>query len=239
MGVIPFHFLTFDGKNSGDFGIWISGSGTFDAPARDVSMVSVPGRNGDLYLDNGRFNNIQVTYPAFISRRFQPRIDDFRSWICSKHQYCKLEDTYHPDEFRMAIYKSGLSVTPLARNLAGNFNLTFDCKPQRFLNSGQIPKAFSAAGVISNMTEYDARPLIRCFGTSGTVTVAGVAVTVTGASGFVDLDCELMEAYEGSTSRNGTTTLQDGKFPVLTPGDNSVSFTGFSSIAITPRWFRI
>ena len=239
MGVTPFHFLTFDDKSSGDFGVWISGSGTFNAPARDVSMVAVPGRNGDLTFDNGRFQNITVTYPAFISRRFQPRVDDFRAWICSRKGYCRLEDTYHPDEYRLAIYKSGLNVTPTAYNYAGRFDLAFDCKPQRFLKKGVQPVTFTAAGTIRNRTLYEARPLVRCYGRSGTVTINGVKISVTGLSAYVDLDCDLMEAYEGSTSRNGTTTLENSKFPVLAPGDNAVTFTGFTSVVITPRWWTI
>lgn len=237
--ILPYQYLTFDGKSSADFGVWISGGGTFDAPARDMSMVSVPGRNGDLTFDNGRFNNISVTYPAFISKRFQPRIDDFRAWICSKHQYCRLEDTYHPDEFRLGLYKSGLSVSPTARNLAGSFSLTFDCKPQRFLKSGESAVSFTASGTIYNRTLYTANPLIKCYGTSGTVTINGVAVTITGCTSYVTLDCDLMESYEGTTSRNGTTTLADGKFPTLEPGANTVAFTGFSKVEITPRWWRL
>lgn len=239
MGVTPYEYFVFDGKPSLDFGVWISGGGTFDAPARDLSMISVPGRNGDLTFDNGRFVNISVTYPAFISRRFQPRIDGLRAWLCSRHYYCRLEDSYHPDEYRMAIYKSGLNVATTARNLAGAFDLTFDCKPQRFLKSGDVPVTFASAGSIYNPTEYEAKPIIRCNGSSGTVVVNGVSVSVTGCSAYVDIDCELMECYEGSTSRNMTTTLTDGKFPVLSPGENAVTFAGFTSVVITPKWWQI
>ena len=57
--------ITFGGINSADFGIYISGEGVFNAPQRDVEMISVPGRNGAIALDRGRFQNIEVTYPAF------------------------------------------------------------------------------------------------------------------------------------------------------------------------------
>ena len=53
------------------------------------------------------------------------------------------------------------------------------------------------------------------------------------------LDCDIMEAYEGNVSRNGTTTLHNGAFPKLSPGDNAVSFAGFSSVVITPRFYTI
>lgn len=236
---IPYNYITYNGKSSADYGVWVSGGGTFDAPSRDVQTVSVPGRNGDLTFDNGRFTNIPVTYPAFISNRFQPRIDDFRAWLCSHVGYQRLEDTYHPDEFRIGVYKSGLSVSPTARNLAGSFALTFDCKPQRYLKSGEQPMTFSASGVVRNPTNYAALPLIRCNGQSGTVTVNGKKVTITGCTNHVMLDCDMMEAYEGTANRNGTTTLNNGVFPTLAPGNNAVSFTGFTSVVITPRFFTI
>ena len=231
----PLEYLTFNGKNSADFGVWISGGGTYNAPARDVEMVSVPGRNGDISYDNGRFQNVALTYPAFISRRFHNRIDSFRSRLCSHIGYKRLEDTYHPEEYRLAMYKSGLEVATTPRNLAGSFDLVFECKPQRFLKTGETPTVFSAAGAIYNPTDYPAKPMIRCHGTSGTVTVGGISVAVTGASAYADIDCELMEVYEGTSS----TTLANGEFPVIEPGEVEVSFTGFSSIDITPNWYII
>ena len=98
---------------------------------------------------------------------------------------------------------------------------------------------FTAAGMIYNPTLFDAKPLIRCNGRSGSVTINGVKVTVTGCTSYVMLDCDMMEAFEGEANRNGTTTLNNGTFPTLAPGNNAVSFTGFSSVVITPRFFTI
>lgn len=240
MGIIPYQYFTFGEKSSADFGVWISGTGTYDAPARDVDMISVPGRNGDLTFDNGRFSNIVVTYPAFISKRFRTRIDDFRAWLCAHHSYVRLEDTYHPDEYRMALYKSGLSVDVMGRMSAGNFDIAFECKPQRFLKEGEVAlPAFTAAGKIYNPTLYAAGPLVRCYGTAGTVTINGTPVRVTGCTAYCDIDCDLMEVYEGTNSRNGTTTLSNGIFPVLDPGENNISFSGWSRVEVTPRWWTI
>ena len=236
MGLTPYENIIFDGKSSGDFGVWISGGGTFNAPARDVETVSIPGRNGDIYFDNGRFRNITVSYPAFISRRFQPRIDDFRAWLCGHIGYFRLEDTYHPDEYRMALFKGGLSVSTAPRNIAGRFTLSFDCKPQRFLKSGEIPISYSTNGTIYNPTEYDAKPLIRCYGTSGAISVGGVWMGVSACDSYIDIDCELMEAFEGNVNRNSNV---GGEFPTLKSGQNAVGFSGFSRIEITPRWWRI
>lgn len=239
MGLIPYEQLTIDGKNCSEYGVWISGGGTFNAPPRDMDTISIPGRDGDIFFDNGRFQNINVTYPAFISKRFAPRMDDFRAWLCSKYHYMKIEDSYHPDEFRLGVFKGGLTVSTTARNLSGLFNLTFNCKPQRYLKSGEMPVRFTASGSIYNPTEYAAKPLIKCYGTGGTVTIGGVAITVTGCTNHVVLDCDLMESYEGDTSRNGTTTLVNGEFPTLGAGASAVTFSGFSRVEITPRWWKL
>lgn len=237
MGLMPFEYLTFAGKNLGaEFGVWISGSGTFDAPSRDVSFVSVPGRNGDLLFDNGRFENVTVTYPAFISRHFRHRIDDLRAFLTSQVGYQELRDTYHPTEFRQAAFVGGLSVSPTPANRAGRFNLSFRCKPQRFLESGTIPINFTAAGVVYNPTRFPARPLIRAYGSAGSVTLNGVTVQISGITGgYADIDCYLMEV----PGFNKTTVLQAGEFPTLAPGENQLTFSGFSHVNVTPRFFTI
>ena len=58
MGLL--NHLTYDGVDSSSFGVFISGDGVFDAPARRGEMISIPGRNGSLFMDEGVFENITV-----------------------------------------------------------------------------------------------------------------------------------------------------------------------------------
>lgn len=138
MGIIK--GLTFDGVNTLDYSVGISGEAVYDAPTRDVEMITIPGRNGELALDRGRFNNIEVTYPAGAystsQEGFAEKISELRNQFASRVGYKRLEDEYNPDEYRMAVYKSGLEVNPVQYGRAGEFDITFDCKPQRFLKSG-------------------------------------------------------------------------------------------------------
>lgn len=233
------NYLTFAGKNCRDFNVIISGAKSFGTGERDYKQISIPGRSGDLFLDNGRYKNVEVEYDAYIPRNFRENYNAFNAWLMSQSGYRRLEDTYQPDIYRMAHFSAGLQGEPVIRLDTGSFTITFDAKPQKFLKDGETPVVFTATGSIYNSTLFEAKPLIRCYGTSGTVTVNGTPVTVTGCSSYVDLDCELMEAYEGSTIRNSTTTLNNGEFPVLSAGSNAVSFSGFTSVAITPRWWTI
>ena len=138
-----FNSLSFGGVNSADYGIYITGEGVFNAPKRAVNMVEVPGRNGSIAIDQGHWENIEVTYPAgtfgMDEQEFRTALSNFRNAIASQVGYQRLTDTYHPDEYRMAIYTDGLEVEPTTYNKAGEFELKFNCKPQRWLTSGEIP----------------------------------------------------------------------------------------------------
>lgn len=159
--------LTFDGENSGDYGIYITGAGTFNAPQRDVELVTIPGRNGSFALDHGRFENIEVTYPAGLygsdETDFADKIAEARAWLCSKSGYVRLQDEYNPNEYRLAVYKSGLEVSP-ALLKAGEFDLVFECMPQRFLTSGEIAQTVTNGGTISNPTLFNSRPMLEVTG---------------------------------------------------------------------------
>ena len=171
MGVIEtgaiFNGFTFDGENSKDYGVYITGSGVFNAPERDVEMISIPGRDGAFAQDKGRFSNIEVTYPAGLfgvdRADFAQAISDFRNMLASRKGYCRLEDDYNPGEYRMAVFKAGVDVTPASLE-SGEFSVTFDCKPQRFLTSGETAVALSSGDDITNPTLFDARPVLQVWG---------------------------------------------------------------------------
>ena len=135
-----FKALTFDGESSRDYGVYITGQAVYNAPERAVEMLTIPGRNGAFARDEGRFENIEVTYPAGMfadgQEDFAKAISDFRNMLCSRKGYCRLTDEYNPDEYRLAVYKSGLEVDPVLQK-SGEFNITFECKPQRYLMSGE------------------------------------------------------------------------------------------------------
>jgi hypothetical protein len=63
----------------------------------------------------------------------------------------------------MAIYKSGLEVDE-ATIMSGEFDIVFDCKPQRFLTSGETETAVADGGTLSNPTEFDSSPLLNVWG---------------------------------------------------------------------------
>ena len=103
-----FKGFVFDGESSKNYGIYITGEAVYNAPERDVEMITIPGRSGQFALDNGRFENIEVTYPAGIfadnETNFAEAVSDFRNLLCSRRGYVRLMDEYNPNEYRLAVY---------------------------------------------------------------------------------------------------------------------------------------
>lgn len=174
--------ITFGGINSADYGIYIGGEGTFNAPVRDVEMVEVPGRNGNLIVDNGRFKNIEVKYTAINQEpdlaTFRTNLAAFRNALASQKGYQRLTDTFHPDEFRMATLKDGIEINPIDYNTASEFELIFDCKPQRFLTSGEVLSLLVANPyTLVNPTLFEASPRFEIYG-YGDIDIDGQVITI-------------------------------------------------------------
>jgi len=201
--------LNFAGSSSRSYGVYITGSAVYNAPQRDVEMKTIPGRNGAFVLDNGRFDNIEVTYPAGIfadsEADFAAAISNFRNFLCSKRGYCRLTDDYNPGEYRMAVYKSGLEVTP-AQLRAGEFEITFECQPQRFLTSGENKISVASGDEILNPTLFASSPMLE-IGGYGAIYLGDETVVMNNATIGVIV---VADAFTPSKNyKNFTVTIDD------------------------------
>ena len=173
MGIAPYKYFTFDGESSRDYDVYLTGEGVFDAPERAVEMIEIAGRNGNFALDQGKFKNISITYKAGIvdasESNFADKVSAVRNWLCSKVGYKRLEDDYNPNEYRMGVFMAGVDVDHEDLK-TGEFEITFDCKPQRWLTSGETATAVANNGTLTNPTLFDACPLLEVYG-YGNITI--------------------------------------------------------------------
>lgn len=244
------NYFIFNGRSSLDFGVYIGGQATFNAPQRDISKISISGRNGDLIRDNGRFLNIEVTYNVVIMKEFREKTAEIRAWLKSATSYARLEDTYNPDYYRMGVCTGSIEFDTLAFNEAGKAQITFDCKPQRFLKEGEntisLGSLTSLGTDIYNPTEFPSKPLIRVYASGTVIMSVGKSskryeMTIADISEYIDIDCDLMDCYKGALNQNSKVTLQDG-FPQLESGINDVALgegSAEASVDIIPRWWTV
>lgn len=231
--------FTFNSISSQTYGVWLKGVGTYNAPARQYSSITVPGRNGTLTIDNGAFEEAEHTYEAFIASSFPSNIEGLRSALLASPGYHRLEDSYHTDEYYMAKYMDGLEVEPAPLAVGGAFTLRFRRDPRRFLKSGEIAVTVANNKHIDNPTAFAAKPLIRVTG-YGTLYVGSQQIVIAQHFNYVDIDCEMMDCYSGTSNANSYVTMQGNDFPTLPPGRTGITYSGnITKVEITPKWWRI
>lgn len=232
-------YLIYNGVSSKDYGLYLTGSGVYNAPERDIDTVEIPGRNGSLTIDNGRYKNVTQSYEAFIHKNFAKNAEGVRAWLLSATGYHRLEDTYDPEHFRLARFVGPLEFTVRALCAGAETQLLFDCDPRRFLKSGEATVEVTGATTINNQTLFEALPLLAVYGSgAGSITVSGELISISSIDEYITLDCEQQNAYKGTENKNATVSLTE--FPVLRPGENTISISGgVSRIEITPRWWTL
>lgn len=236
------NYFTINGKPCTDFGVQVSVGGALNSPSRDVTYHQIPGRNGDLVEDNGRFNNLTYTYRCLLrgksSKDFREKFAGFRAWIGSMVGYNRIEDTYSPDEFRLGMVSTALTPEMVGTGVvAAEFDVTVNAKPQRYSKIGENAIAVTSGQTLHN-DGYAALPLITVYGSgAGVLTVGDYSMSISAIDGYVTLDCEAQDAYKGTVNKNTTVSTT---FPVLEPGDNTIRWSGgITSVSIIPRWWSI
>ena len=234
------HKLWIDGRCLKEFGIYVSGEKTFGAPEWQYESISIPGRNGDLTIPQKRFKNITVSYPAFITSKFAENAAAARFYLLSSGvKYRRIEDDYHSDSYRLGIFSGPIDFDTRFLNLSGETNLVFDCKPQRFLKSGEQAIQIQNRQVIFN-SWMPAFPLIQISGTgSGEIAVGSSTIEITNIPKAITIDSDTQNAYNGLSNLNNNIIVTGG-FPVLETGETTIAFSGgITAIKITPRWWTV
>ena len=208
-----YHDLKVDGVSLKGYKVYINGTGAYNSAERDVEMIEIPGRDGAFSLDHGRFKNITVSYDSgtFADNQtdFAENISDLRNFLASKRGYVRIEDDYNPDEYRMGVFQRGLEFDPVHYNMASEFPIEFNCKPQRFLKSGETPVSVASGGTITNPTLFDAHPLVKFQASgNGSITIGNKVVQFYNAPlGLIPLDYSVGAQYESSSDTRQAVTF--------------------------------
>lgn len=234
-------YFIFSGQNSRDYKIGIEQCPVYPVAQRVVEKTTIPGRSGEVVFDSGAFSNVTQTYEIYFNAKFQGMsmaAGYLAQWLHSGLGYQRLEDSYRPDSYRMAMFTGPIDIDNWM-NLYGRCTIEFDCKPQRFLKSGEFPIKIQSGQSLYNAWQ-PALPLIQITGTGdGQLVVGKSTVNITGMTGNLMLDSEVQNAYDGTTNKNNSISISGG-FPVLEHGESLISYSGgITAVNITPRWWML
>ena len=233
--------IIFNGKSSEDLHILVQHPPGYVIPERDYEVTHVPGRTGDIIEDKGSRANVERTYNLAIDARNNPYPDIaslVAQWLHTVSGYARLEDSYDPECYRMAMYTGTINISNLY-NKAGEFDAVFNCKPQRYFKSGEKAVHFDSNGSLRNPTNFSAEPIIKLTGYgAGTVKIGSYTFETVNMVSGLTMDCDLEDAYNGQKNCNSQIKLDE--FPKLDPGENKIEFSGgVTSVEIIPRWWTL
>lgn len=241
MGVI-----IFDGVSSQSVGVTVEGYSSAPIPERDVDYITVPGRSGNLIVDNGAFLGYNQKYNMFWKRSSENR-RAVVGWL-TNDGYVRFEDENDPDHFRMAHFSGGIEIDN-RMDVLDRASVEFHFKPQRFLTSGETYIFyFSGADetmppiTIFNPTSNKALPIIRVYGNGKLTFDCGATITVAGNTSdyCVEIDCETLNCTLGNTSANANNLVTFSGDPFLAAGNNTINVgSGITDIDIKPRWWEL
>ena len=119
------------------------------------------------------------------------------------------------------------------------FEIEFDCKPQRFVKSGENAVVFTANGSLLNQYGQIALPFIALYGHgSGRLIIGDCAVEVKALDGTLYLDSDTQNAYNDNGNQN--MNINAPTFPTLPDGETQIAFSGgIERIEIVPRWWEL
>lgn len=150
-------------------------------------------------------------------------ISEVRNWLCSKTGYVRLEDDFNPEEYRLVTCSNGIEVSNLNVR-TGEFDITFNCMPQRFLKSGEVKTTISSGGSITNPTLFKARPMLEVKG-NGDITLNGYAISLSNiVLGRVQLT-ERGGAFPQYTTEQFLSSLVNSGDAITVLQGSEVSFT--------------
>lgn len=234
--------IIYNGLSSKDIGLEVETFPEYETPKRSYEKVHIPGRNGDLLIDNGCWENTIRKYSVSIGsyeRSYDEMANNVSDWLHSTISYARLEDSYEPDYYRLAVYLGEFIMTNIL-NQGGKSEIEFDCKPQRFLKIGDLPIAVKSQTVINNPTRFESLPIIKVYGTgSGTLVLGVYTVAITEIGGQIVIDSEIQDAYLGTLNKNRMIKTPNG-FPKLGIGETPIGFSGgINKVEVIPKWYTL
>mgnify|MGYP001585048294 CR=1 FL=1 len=211
-----------------DYGIVINTLPPSTKAEKNVEEIPIPGRNGDITVDDGTYKPITFTLTCTLLDA--SKINEVKSWLDG---YSDLVFNWEVDRYYKAKLINRIDISQSMDTL-GEFPLIFKAQPHAYaLNNNII--TISSPGTIYNPSSADSAPKLKVYGSGDILLNIGTQqFGLLDVDGYVTIDCEMMECYKDEDLKNTST---QGEFFKLEPGINSIDWMGnVSKIEIIPNW---
>lgn len=228
-------YFVWNGVDSRAMGITLRGPAPLIRPEERVQHVAIPGLSGDLTELEGEHIYNSYIQTLEISVREAAHVRAVFDWLRGAGY---VTFSGEPDKRQPARVIGAVTLNKISRNMdrwAGS--VQFYCQPlkERTYDTAQV---LTAAGPVWNYGDVASKPLIIAIPASGademTITIGGKTLSLTQVDDVRRIDCLAQEITNAAQSALYT-VYSGGPFPVLEMGENSVSGTGWTHLAIYKR----
>ncbi|MBO7661822.1 MAG: phage tail family protein [Clostridia bacterium] len=229
-------YFIWNGKDCRGMGITMRAPAAIIRPEERVEHVQIPGRSGDVTETEGEniYNSyIQTVSISVIGGR---RVRDVYRWLRGAGY---VTFSGEPDKQQKARVIGAITLNRISRNMdrwAGE--VQFYCQPLKEKMTSRVDTITSSGSTIRNNGDVDEKPLIRvtASGAIALITIGGVSISLTGLTSGTKywIDCDTMECWNDAKT-SLLTQNSIGDYPVMKPGDNTVTGTGWSQLEFTRR----
>ena len=231
----PIYFI-WNNEDCRSKGIRLANPISIVKPEERVEHVQIPGRSGDLTRLEGEniFNSYIQTASIIVPGWFNVR--EVYNWLRGSGFV-----TFHgePDRKQAARVIGAITLNKHSHNLdwwVGE--VQFYCQPLKQLLSEATVTITTSGSTVQNVGDVACKPMIvaTASGTTMTITVGGKTLTLTEltANSTYIIDSEIMDVFN-SDKTAVLTANSSGDFPVLAQGSNTITGSGWSSLAIERR----
>lgn len=227
--------LIFDDKSSKEFNMIITKVIRHDTPERDIETITVPGRDGALYIDNGSYGARKIEVEGYIKNDVATYSRLIDSWLYRKFKIAKLFFDDEPD-----VYYEGMCINKISFSETFKYfnecKIIFECKPYKKLFDGDNIINLSINNTkLFNPTNFESVPLVKLYGEGNIdLIINSNTIHLTNIEDYIVIDGELMDCYKEAQPLNNK---MNGDFPKLAPGINTISWVGnVTNAEITPKW---
>ncbi|MDC4242630.1 phage tail family protein [Clostridium tertium] len=202
---------------------------------KNINVINRVGADGDLYEDLGGRKDIIIPVECnFVADNPKTIFRRVKHWL-NNIEDNKLIFTDDPGWFYKVVnVEIGQMEVKFKRK--GEFTINFTCRGWQYSLDGDEFLEIENNTMLYN--EYDlAKPLIYVEGNGEiTITINNNKFKVM-VKDYLYIDSELEIAYREKTD---CLNIDEGDYPVLTYGENNISFTGnVSKIEMKPRWREV
>lgn len=242
-------YMIYGTVDSRDYGLLLLSDEVAGA-VPDYESVSVPGRNGDLHISNNRWFNRERKMVLYCPETAKTSLESFIAALLAEPIYSKVSSSIWTDFFMYGTFKGGTEPRKSVAYEAGRVEIIFDCKPQKFLTSGEEEIEIASGQAtqnIENLTGFESKPLLRIQITSAFVNISVSGVTIQQTRSFSDtttvlLDTDTMDLFTTDGANvSSYFSISNHDDISLKPGDNAVSCsdTGTYTLFMKPRWWTL